>query len=152
MAPEVAASCATLPSMKRRTLLTLGAAGSVLLAAGGYVAATMQPGWARGRLTSAGRAVFIAITPAVLDRLAPPTPAAMAAHLQHLEEAVAGLPPALQAEVAELTTVLATAPGRRWLAGLAEPWEQASPAQVTAAHFGQPELSAGIGYTGQPTV
>ena len=45
---------------------------------------------------------------------------------------LAGLPPALQAEIGELATLLASAPGRLALTGLATDWPQASTADVQA--------------------
>ena len=122
--------------MKRRTLLVVGVGAGTLLALAGGTLALLRPGLQGGRLSPAGREVFAAVAQAVLDTLLPADAAARAqaihAHLGRLDDTIAGLPPALQAEVGELATLLASAPGRLALTGLTTDWPQASPADVQA--------------------
>ena len=49
-----------------------------------------------------------------------------------VDRAVAGLPLPLQDEVRQLLALLAFWPGRRWVAGVAVPWREASIAEVSA--------------------
>jgi hypothetical protein len=123
--------------MQRRTLLKLGLAGGALLAVAGGTLALLQPGRHQGRLTPAGRALYAAVARAVLGPLLPGDAARaqpqLDGHLTRLEAAIAGMPTAVQAEIDELTTILASAPGRLALVGLARPWAEASPAEVEAA-------------------
>lgn len=117
--------------MQRRTLLALGTAGAAALALAGWGAAVWRPGWNGERLTPAGREVFAAVALALLGPAVQP-PAALAAHLERLDQTVAGLPPALQDEFAQLATLLATAPGRLALMGLTQPWPQVRPEALRA--------------------
>jgi hypothetical protein len=123
--------------MQRRTLLRVGLAAGLALGAGAGLVALIQPGRAEGRLSTAGRALYAAVARGVLGTLVPADAAAaqtlLDAHLVRLEQAIAGMPPAVQAEIDQLTTLLASAPGRRLLVGLATPWAQASAAEVEAA-------------------
>ena len=123
--------------MRRRTLLTVGLVSGTLLALAGGTLALLRPGRRDGRLSDSGRAVFAALLPAVLPGLLPveaaAREAALAAHLQRVEDAIAGLSPALQAEVDELLTVVGSAPGRLLLAGLTPDWGAASADEVRAA-------------------
>lgn len=81
--------------------------------------------------------MFRAVAEAVLTGLLPTEPVArtqaLAGHLNHLQDTLAGLPPALQAEVAQLGAVLCSPPGRLALAGLSTDWSQASVPQVQGA-------------------
>ncbi|MFY9512759.1 MAG: hypothetical protein WAQ05_17465, partial [Rubrivivax sp.] len=94
--------------MQRRRLLQVGAITTVLLGTAGAGLAWWRPGWREGHLTPPARQVFAAVATAVLDGLLPPDAAqrsqALQAHLDRLDTTVAGMPPALQAEVAELAT------------------------------------------------
>lgn len=123
--------------MQRRTLIRVGVAAGLALAAGAGLVALVQPGRANGRLTAAGRDLFAAVARAVLDGLLPADAAARQAalddHLKRLEQAIAGMPPSVQAEIDELTTLAASAPGRRALIGLGSPWSEASPAEIGQA-------------------
>ncbi len=168
--------------MRRRTLLTLGLAGGAVLALAGGTVALLQPARRDGRLTDAGRALFAALAPAVLTLFLPTEPAAraaaLAAYLGRAEDAIAGLPPALQGEVDELLTLSVSAPGRRLLVGLATPWAEAGVPEVqqalqgmrdstlalrqqayhalrdltNASWFADPATWAAIGYPGQREV
>jgi hypothetical protein len=123
--------------MQRRSLLKLGAATGLLLAIAGTGLALYRPGWQDGQLTEAGRAMFGAVCAAVLDGFLPKQPAqrqaALDAHLRNLQATLTGLPAALQAEVAQLSAVLCSPPGRRALAGLSTDWAQAEVSEVQQA-------------------
>ncbi|MDP1647867.1 MAG: hypothetical protein Q8M01_06675 [Rubrivivax sp.] len=122
--------------MKRRTLLIVGAGAGTLLALAGGTLALLSPGLQQGRLSTGGRDMFAAVARGVLVDLLPADPDARAralqAHLQRLDDTIAGLPPALQAEINELVTLLASTPGRLVLAGLRPDWQQASAADLQA--------------------
>lgn len=168
--------------MQRRSLLKLGLAASVVMATAGAGLALVQPGRSAGRFSAAGRALYASVAQGVLGPLLPaaePLRAqALSAHLGRLEAAIAGMPQSVQAEVDELTTLLASAPGRLALVGLAVPWQQARPDEVEAAlnglrhsrialrqqvyqalreltqaaHFGHAEHWSALNYPGQQPV
>lgn len=123
--------------MRRRTWLGLGVAGSVVLALGGGTLALLRPGWSEGKLTPQGREFFAAVARVVLEGLLPAEGvaqgAAIEAYLGRLEAAVAGLPLAVQSEIADLTALLLHPAGRRLLAGLASDWGQAPIAELRLA-------------------
>lgn len=123
--------------MQRRTWLKLGLVSATALALVGGGLALHAPAWTRAGLTAPGRAVFGAVAAAVLDGSlpdeAPARQAALAAWFERLDDSIAALPPHTQAELAQLLTVLGSAPGRWALAGLSTDWPDASVAQVSAA-------------------
>jgi len=123
--------------MKRRTFIGLGVAAGVVVAAGGTLLAYWQPGWANGRLTPRGRALFGAVAQAVLAELLPAAAAeraaALQAHLDRLEGSVAGMHPATRKEIEQLTTLLAHPAARRAIVGLRPDWADAGVAEVQAA-------------------
>lgn len=124
--------------MQRRTLLALGVGSAAVLAVVGGAQALLEPGLeGDARLGAAGRSVFRAVARAVLDGMLPPDgaarDAALDAHLQRLDATIAGLPAAMRAELSQLIALLAGAAGRRGLAGLSEPWAEASVADLQAA-------------------
>ena len=125
--------------MQRRTLLTLGLASAAALAvAGGAAGWLLQPGLQQdGRLSSAGQDVFTAVGRAVLDKSLPAQEGerqkALAGLLARIDTLVQALPPHAQAELSQLLSVLASAPGRLTLAGLGQPWTQASIADLQHA-------------------
>ena len=122
--------------MKRRTLLAVGVGTGALLALAGGTLALLKPGLQEGRLSPGGRAMFAAVASAVLAGLLPADAGARSraldAHLQRLDLTIAGMPPAVQAEIAELVTLLASPPGRLALAGLRPDWPQAGDEEVRA--------------------
>jgi hypothetical protein len=124
-------------SLSRRRVLQLGLGASVLMTLGGAAAWSWQPGWQDGRLTDSGRAVFRAVARAVLEGSLPADgaarDAALEAHLDRLGTTLAGFPRASRNEVAQLLGILSIAPGRRWLAGLAVDWTEASTIAVDQA-------------------
>ena len=123
--------------MQRRTLLQLGFGATVTLAVAGGAVAWLHPGFADGRLSTGGRAVFHAVARAVLDGSLPADAAARDAALQaqlaHLDTAIAAFPPATRGELSQLLALLAAAPGRVALAGLSADWPTASVAELQAA-------------------
>ena len=134
--------------MQRRTLLTVGLVAGTLLALVGGTLALMQPARREGKLSDAARVALTAVAKAVIGPLLPQAAeaqaAALQAHVGRVESTIAGLPPSLQAEVDELLTIVASAPGRLALVGLADGWHSASDAQVTAALQGMRESSLAL--------
>jgi hypothetical protein len=123
--------------MQKRTLLKLGLGATVILVAAGGGVALLNPALSHGHLSENGRAVMHAVARAVLDGALPSElderAKAIEAHLQRVDAAIAAFPPAVQAELSQLLTLLATAPGRVAIAGLSSSWPQASVPQVQAA-------------------
>ncbi len=134
--------------MKRRTLLTVGIATGTLLALAGGTLALLQPGRRDGLLTDSGRAMFTAVAQAVLASTLPAEPEARAkaleGHLARVQGTIAGMPPAMQAELDELVTIVGSAPGRLVLVGLRSDWSSASMADITAALQGMRESSLAV--------
>lgn len=122
--------------MKRRTLLLVGVGTGTLLALAGGTLALLEPGLQQGRLSPGGRAVFAAVARGVLATLLPADAVAKSqaldAQLGRLDDTIAAMPPAVQGEIAELVTLLASPPGRLALAGLRSDWPQASEAEIRA--------------------
>lgn len=123
--------------MQRRTLLTVGIATGTLLALVGGTLSLLKPGRRDGRLTDSGRSMFSAVAQAVLASTLPDDPGARAkaleGHLARVQETIAGMPPAMQAELDELITLVGSAPGRLALAGLRSDWAAASMPEITSA-------------------
>lgn len=123
--------------MQRRTLLTLGVAGATVLAVAGGTLALIQPARRNGQLTEPAQDMLRAVARGVLSSLLPQEPGAqataLAGHLERMQATVAGLPTHLQAEIDELFTIVASAPGRRALVGLSAAWPVATEAEVAAA-------------------
>jgi len=123
--------------MQRRTLLKLGVASAVALGVAGGVAALWSAGLADGRLAPAGRDVFRAVGRAILDQTLPREETArqlaLDGLLDRVDELVAALPPHAQAELSQLLSLLASAPGRLALGGLTESWPVATEADIQQA-------------------
>jgi hypothetical protein len=123
--------------MQRRTLLKLGLGATVLFAVAGGGLAMLNPGLTAGRLSDPAKGLFRAVANAVLDGSLPsPGPerqAEIEAHLQRLENTLAGFAAATQAELSKLLALLTSAPGRVALARLHEQWPDASVATVQHA-------------------
>lgn len=123
--------------MQRRTLLKLGVASTAVLAVAGGVAALLSAGLENGKLAPAGREVFRAVGRAILAETLPREQAAREAALEGLleriDELVLALPPHAQAELSQLLSLLASAPGRRALGGLGESWPAADEAAIQHA-------------------
>jgi hypothetical protein len=120
--------------MQRRTLLTLGAISAAALALGGGTLALLQPGLRDGTLSASGRQVFLGVSRALLDGSLPAGAKALQRALEGLlgriDGLVAALPPHAQAELSQLLALLASAGGRRALAGVGQPWESAQVAEI----------------------
>ncbi len=80
--------------------------------------------------------LIAALAPAILAGALPEEPASRAIAINEVVEAfdraVAGLSPRLQGEVQELLGLLTFAPTRRLVAGVAQPWREASTEDVAA--------------------
>lgn len=120
--------------MKRRSLLALGALSAAALAVGGGALALLQPGLQGAKLSAAGRMVFSGVSRGLLDGTLPTGRDALAVALDELlgriDGLVGALPPHAQSELSQLLALLASAGGRRTLAGLSEPWADASVADI----------------------
>ncbi|GAB3473483.1 hypothetical protein GCM10027321_47190 [Massilia terrae] len=121
----------------RRTFLKAGAVAALALAAGGGIyRATHPPVLARFALDGEARAALHAIVPAILDGALPDAgparAAAIAAATARVHQAILGLPLATQKEVQDLFGLLALAPARRLLTGIAGGWANAHVEQVSA--------------------
>lgn len=120
--------------MQRRTLLKLGAASAAVLLVAGGTAALLQPGLAGGSLSASGREVFSAVGRALLDKTLPADDGArhiaLNGLLGRIDVLVQALPPHAQAELSQLLALLASAAGRRTLAGLRQSWVEASIADI----------------------
>ena len=123
--------------MQRRTLLKLGLVSGTVLALAGGAAMLLQPGLVQGRLTDAGRALFIGVGRAILQGTLPQDAAAQRQALQAMADRVdilaQNLPPHVVAELSQLVGLLGTSAGRVALAGLSTGWLEAEPEQVAAA-------------------
>ena len=126
----------------------VGITAGTLLALVGGTLALLKPGRRDGQLSEAARAMFIAVARAVLGPLLPQGAAAQAqalqAHLDRLQGTIAGMPPAMQSELDELVTIVASTPGRLALVGLRADWLNATDAEVSAALQGLRESSLAL--------
>lgn len=139
---------ATLLSMRRRSLIQIGLASGVLLALAGTSLALVQPARREGRFTETGRTLFTALAPAVLAGLLPAEALArrqaIEALVPRVEEAINGMPPAMQVEVDELLTIAGSSVGRVALVGLGSPWATASAEQIQSALRGMRDSSLAL--------
>ncbi|MFO1251548.1 MAG: hypothetical protein U1E77_10555, partial [Inhella sp.] len=119
--------------MQRRSLLKLGLGGAVLLGLAGGIAAFWTPGLQGPKLTPTGRQAMGAVARAVLEGALPADEAALSRHLDELEKLFAGLPPAVQAELAQLMGLIANGPGRLGLLGMAKPLHEQPLPTLSAA-------------------
>jgi hypothetical protein len=160
----------------RREFLRAGAAGAVLL-----TLLRRLPGLAAaaGALAADARQALVAIVPVMLAGALPDGEAraqAVRDVADGVEVAVAGLPPHLQEEVAQLFTLLTFAPTRCLVAGVWRAWPQAHPDDIAAflegwrsswfgllqsayqalhelimaSWYARPESWAALGYPGPP--
>lgn len=123
--------------MDRRRLLQLGLGATAVLVVGGGAVALLQPGLQDGRLAASGRLVFTHAARGLLEGAlssdAAEQPRALEGLLSRIDALVQTLPGHAHTELSQLLAVLATAAGRRTLAGLAPPWDQASVPEIQAA-------------------
>ena len=117
--------------------MKLGLGAAAVLALGGGAIALVEPGLRAGRLSTAGRLVFGHVARAFLDGVLPTDDEqqrlAVRAFLERVDTLAGALPLHAQQELSQLLALLATGPGRRALAQLAVPWEEASVSQMQAA-------------------
>jgi hypothetical protein len=115
-------------------MLKLGAGAALVLALAGGAVSLVEPGVRTGRLTPSGRVVFGAMGRALLDGSLPEDAGerdrAVSALLDRIDTLVSQLPPHAQSELSDLLAVLASAPGRAWLAKVHAPWNEASRADT----------------------
>lgn len=124
--------------LSRRRFLVAGAAGGAMLAlAGGYA-------WMRRRAASGSPhaldreslAIVRAIVPAMLAGALPAAPTERASAIEDtvagVDRAIAGLAPSAQDELGQLFTLLALGVGRRMIAGVASPWDEAPVGEIEA--------------------
>ena len=174
----------------RRQFLKAGIAGGALLVAvrAAYGPLSRDPlapedaGFTYDVLTAKERTVLASVVPVMLAGALPADPAerehAVIEVVRGVDRAVSGLPPSVQGEVAQLFALLGFPLTRRLLAGVGEPWLQASPDTVErflkswrgssfallrsayaalhelimAAWYGNPAAWPRIGYPGPPAL
>jgi hypothetical protein len=176
---------ATPPRITRRTLLKVGiAGGAALLLARWLYTATSVPTPPDSRFTAldaSAQSIVAAIVPVLLDGALPTGRDAAAVRadvVSGVDQAIAGLMPAVRKELDDLFSLLAFAPTRCLIAGLWSPWPEASPESVAAflyawrdsrfallrsgysalhqivlgAWYGNPQAWPAIGYPGPPSL
>ena len=120
----------------RRTFLKVGALAALTLAAGGGIYRYTHPAGPLQRFVLDGeaKAALDAIIPAMMAGALPAEAGAralaVAATTERVHQAILGLQLPAQKEVQDLFGLLALAPARRLLTGVAGGWSQASDAQV----------------------
>jgi len=122
--------------MRRRSFIALGLSAGLLAWMANRSLLSLS-GLQQNRLTPAARALFVSVGEAVLQGCLPTDPVAardaLDGMLKRIDELLAQLPTASQAELSQLIGLLCTAPGRRLLAGLERDWSEAGRNQVQAA-------------------
>jgi hypothetical protein len=120
----------------RRTFLQAGGLAALALAAGGAFYRARYSGTPhRFALDGEARAALHAILPAILAGALPQDAgreAALTRTVDGVHQAILGLPPGTQKEVQDLFGLLALAPARRLLTGIAGGWEGARVDEVSA--------------------
>ena len=88
-------------------------------------------------MSASGREVFSAVGRAVLDKSLPsdegPRQIALQGLLGRIDVLLLSLPPHAQDELSQLLALLANAAGRHTLAGLSQPWPEATVADIQHA-------------------
>ena len=168
----------------RRTLLKVGVAGGATLLLARWLYTTSSPPRAAPvahTLDADARAILAAVAPVMLEGALPAGAegaTALRETLAGAEQAIAGLPPAVREEFADLFSLLAFAPARCLVAGVWKPWPEATRASVAAflaswrtsrfsllrsaygalhqvilgAWYGNPRAWGAIGYPGPPSL
>jgi hypothetical protein len=117
--------------MDRRTLIKTGVAGAALLAVAGGTS------WLLGAPPHQARATVLrAVIPALLEGALPASDPeraqAVSRTVEAVEAALAQLAPSAQHDAHQLFALLASAPGRMLMAGVASDWQAATTEQVAA--------------------
>jgi hypothetical protein len=116
--------------------LKAGVAGVAALVLVRWLNAAALPAASRASaLTQAGRDIFEAIVPVLLEGALPIGAQNRAARddtVRAIEEAIAGLPPPSRDELAQLVSLLDFAPTRCLVAGVWSRWPEASSASIAA--------------------
>ena len=124
------------PRISRRTLLKAGIAGgaSLLLVRWLYTSTTPQSTSTPPRaLDDRARAIVAAVAPVMLAGALPAgDPALLQEVVAGVEQAIAGLPPAVRKEVDQLFALLSFAPSRALIGGVWSPWHEAGTASIAA--------------------
>lgn len=130
--------------LSRRQFIKAGIAGTaaLVLARAAYGPFESDPQWpgVTGRayqvLSPAGCGLIAAIAAVLLDGALPQAKAsreqAIAVVVQGVDKSIAALQPVVQAELQQLFSLLNFPVSRRLLAGVAQPWLQAQPAEIAA--------------------
>jgi hypothetical protein len=171
-------------TISRRTFIAVGFVGAAALATAGWLKGPHAPpsGLRRQTLDADAEAILGAVVPVLLDGALPEVREArqrmIAETLTAIDIAIAGLPPATQAELSRLFALLALPPVRLGLARVTAPWPNAAPAEVRAcldrfrqsswsllrvaydalhqltfaAWYGNPQAWPAIGYPGPPSI
>lgn len=127
----------TSPRISRRTLLKAGIAGGagLLLVRWLYTSTTtvQSTPMPSGALDGGARAIVAAIAPVMLAGALPAgNPVLLQEVVAGVEQAIAGLPPAMRKEVDQLFALLSFAPSRALIGGVWSPWHEAEPASIGA--------------------
>jgi hypothetical protein len=171
-------------TISRRTFIAAGLAGAVALATAGWLKGPHTPasGAPRRMLDADAKAILGAVIPILLAGALPEAnearQRAIGATLTSIDIAIAGLPLAAQAELAQLFALLALPPVRVAFARVTAPWPDAAPDQVRrcldrfresswalpraaydalhqltfAAWYGNPQAWPAIDYGGPPSL
>jgi len=122
--------------LSRRTFIAAGLVGTAALVTAGWLRGPHAPasGVPRRALDADGEALFAAVAPVLLAGALPKDAAArqaaLAAVLDGVDTAVAGLAPAARGELGQLVSLLSLPPVRLGLARVSPSWHEAAPADV----------------------
>lgn len=118
--------------MQRCVSLQLSVVSAALISLAEAGLALIGPSFRSSALTAAGRSVFAAVSRGVLDGMLPAAgqTAALQDQLLRVDAAIASSPPAMQAELRQLVTLLGSPPGHLLLIGLQPGCPDASTAEI----------------------
>jgi hypothetical protein len=121
-------------NVSRRSFLKAGLIGTLALAAAGGIYRALHGAAPPGgfELNPSTAAVLAGIIPAMLKDAIDPVSADLERAIAGVGKAIAGLPLSTQKEIQDLFALLASAPSRRLLTGLADDWPKAKPDDVSA--------------------
>lgn len=109
--------------MNRRQWIGSGVAATLLVAAGALYESPLK---------DSDRDILAAIGPVMLAGSLPPGDDALRAFFEGFDTAVAGLTPSVQAEIAQLFTILRVAPLRMLATGVMRPWHRANRDEIAS--------------------